>query len=80
MATLQYRTILIEYKRKRVKDWVAVGEPELVGMQAILDRFASGGWELLGLTPEQMEGGPGFGRWYFDTTVYRATFRRPIGA
>jgi hypothetical protein len=76
----EYSTILIEYQQKRVRDWVAVHEPELVGMQAILDHYSSGGWELVSLTAEQMVAGPGFGRWHIDATVYRATFGRPIGA
>ena len=79
MARWQYRTTLIKYKRKKVRDWVALSEPDLVGMQAILDRHSAGGWELVSLNPEQMEAGPGFGRWFIDTTVYRATFRRPVG-
>ena len=80
MAKWEYRTILIEYKQKKLRNWVAVDEPELVGMQAILDRYSSGGWELISLTAEQMVAGPGFGRWYVDATVYRAVFGRPIGA
>lgn len=80
MAKWQYRTTLIQYKEKRIRNWVAADEPELIGMQAILDRYSSDGWELVGLTPEQMQAGPGFGRWYVDTTTYRATFKRPLGA
>jgi hypothetical protein len=25
-----------------------------------------------------MEAGPGFGRWYLDTTIQRATFKREL--
>lgn len=78
MVKYKYRTIAIEYRKKRVNNWVAAGEPDLVGMQVILDRFGSDGWELVNLYPEQMEAGPGFGRWYIDTTVYRATFRQAL--
>ena len=73
-----YRTITIQYVKKRVNDWVATGDSDAVGMQTILDRFASDGWELVSLNPEQMEAGPGFGRWYIDTTTYRATFKKAL--
>jgi hypothetical protein len=76
MANWEYRSITIRYRGKRVKDWVSTADPDHVGMQAILDRHSADGWELVSLNPEQMEAGPGFGRWYIDTTVYRATFKR----
>jgi hypothetical protein len=78
MASVQYRTVAIEYQRKRINNWVLVGEPGVVGMQAVLDRLGSEGWELVSMYPESMEANPGFGRWYIETTVYRAIFRRTL--
>ena len=76
MRNQEYRTITISYQRKKVNTWVAAGQPDVVGMQAILDRLSADGWELVSLNPEQLEAGPGLGRWYLETTVYRAVFKR----
>jgi hypothetical protein len=54
------------------------GESDVVGMEAILNRMGSDGWELVSLVPESMEAGPGFGRWYIEASMYRATFKRPV--
>ena len=78
MAGWLYRTVRIIYDHKRRKDWILQGREEtLVGMQTILDAHGAEGWELVTLAPEASELTPGFGKWYHDPSVYRATFKRP---
>ena len=78
MGKWKYCTVSINYDKKH-KNWV-VENPEkqpLVGLQAILEAYGSDGWELVSLNPEQFEAFPGFGKWYVEPAVYRATFKRP---
>ena len=76
----KYLTVSIKYEKKH-KDWVVeyAERPPLVGLQAILEAYGSDGWELVGLNPDQLQAFPGFGKWYVEPAVYRATFKRPVG-
>lgn len=77
MGRWRYFTVTISYDKKK-KNWV-VEVPEkqpLVGLQAVLEAYGSDGWELVGLSPEHFQAFPGFGKWYVEPAVYRATFKR----
>jgi hypothetical protein len=78
MTDWEYRTFKIEYDKKHLKNWVFErGEkPPLVGLQAILETHGSQNWELVSLDAEHYEISVGFGKYYMDPTVYRATFKR----
>lgn len=78
MAKWEYRTISIKYDKKKYKNWVLerAGEAPLVGLQAVLDAKGSAVWELVSLSPDQSLAFPGFGKWYIEPAVYRATFKR----
>ena len=80
MRNWEYLTIQIRYDGKRHKNWVLTyaDRPPLVGLQAILQAHGVQGWELVSLDVEHREASPGFGKWYVDPTVYRATFKRPV--
>jgi hypothetical protein len=78
MTEWEYRTFKIVYDKKHHKNWVfgRSEKPPLVGMQAILESHGSQNWELVSLDPDRYEISVGFGRYYMDPTVYRATFKR----
>jgi hypothetical protein len=78
-ATWEYRTISITYDRRKQKDWVAEypERPPLVGFEAILEAYGSGGWELMSLNIERSWAAAGLGGWHIEPESYRATFRRP---
>jgi hypothetical protein len=80
MGKWEYRTIGINYDKKTYKNWVVeyTERPPLVGLQAILEAHGSDGWELVSLNPEHFQAFPGFGRWYIEPGVYRATFKRYV--
>ena len=75
----EYRTISINYDKKKHKNWVVEYDekPALVGLQAILEAYGARGWELVALNPDHLQAFPGFGKWYIEPAVYRATFKRP---
>jgi hypothetical protein len=79
MAKWDYLTVRIRYEGKKHKDWVLeiAERAPLVGMQEILAKHSADGWELVSLTPEDQEAYPAFGKYSIQTTVYRATFKRP---
>ena len=78
MRKWEYLTVCINYDKKKHKNWVIeyAGRPPLVGLQAILEAYGSDGWELLSLNPDHLQAFPGFGKWYIEPGVYRATFKR----
>ena len=78
MAEWEYRTFKIEYDKKQHKNWVfkRADKPALVGLQAILEAHGSQNWELVSLDAEHYAISVGFGKYYMDPTVYRATFKR----
>ena len=78
MTEWEYRTFKIEYDKKQYKNWVVehAGKPPLVGLQAILEEHGSRDWELVSLEAEHYEISVGFGKYFMDPTVYRATFKR----
>ena len=82
MAKWEYCTIRINYDRKKLRDWLVERPqgPPLVGLQAILESYGSGGWELVNLSAERLEAYPTFARWHLSTTSYRATFKRSHAA
>ena len=65
MAVWEYHSIVI------------VAERNDQGFQAALDSYGEKGWELVSLTPEQSHIDARFGGWNWNTTSYRATFKRP---
>ena len=79
MGKWEYLTFSISYDKKH-KNWVVqyADKPPLVGLQAILEAYGSHGWELVNLGPEHLQASPGFGKWYVEPEVYRATFKRPV--
>ena len=76
----RYLTVRIKYDRKRHKDWVVeyAEKPPIVGIQAVLEAYGSGGWELVCLNPEGFSAHPAFGVWQIRPRVYRATFKQPV--
>lgn len=80
MNEWRYQTILIEYDKKE-KNWIAkyTDKPTPVGIEAILNSFGRAGWELVSLTPEHVQAYPGFGKYFVEPEVYRATFKRLMG-
>ena len=80
MGKWEYITIRINYEKKKHKDWVVeyASRSPVVGLQAILEAYGSEGWELVNLDPDHLEAYPGFGKWYIEPAVYRATFKRPV--
>ncbi len=80
MTKWEYRTIRINYDKKKHKNWVVeyAEGPPLVGLQAILEAHGTDSWELVSLEPEHFEVFPGFGKWYMQPAVYRATFKRRV--
>jgi hypothetical protein len=79
MKEWEYQTIQIAYDKKEHKNWVLKQEgykPPLIGLQAILGAFGVQGWELVSMGPEHFEAYPGFGKWYAEPAIYRATFKR----
>ena len=79
MQQWQYRTVIMVYERKE-KVWVLHYEDgsRLAGLQAALDNYGENGWELVSLMPEESHIVAGFGRWYRNVAIYRATFKRPV--
>lgn len=79
MSEWQYQTILIKYDKKE-KNWVTKysGKPTPVGIEAILNFLGNEGWELVNLTSEHLQAYPGFGKWFVEPEVYRATFKRLV--
>ena len=79
MSTWEYLTVSINYDKKQ-KNWIVeyAEKPPLVGIQAILRMYGSQGWELVNLQAEHFQVFPGFGKWYLEPEVYRATFKRPV--
>ncbi len=66
MTVWQYRSVVI------------VSERNEQGFQAALDSYGEKGWELVSLSHEESRiviGG--FGQWNWNSTSYRATFKRP---
>jgi hypothetical protein len=80
MTQWEYRTFKIEYDKKQQENWVVerAQEPPLIGLQAILEAHGSRDWELVSLEPEHYEISVGFGKYFMDPTVYRATFKRCV--
>jgi hypothetical protein len=80
MTEWEYRTFKIEYDKKQHKNWVVerAEKPPLVGLQAILEAHGSRDWELVSLDAERYEISVGFGKYFMDPTVYRATFKRCV--
>ena len=80
MGKWEHRTISIHYDKKTHKNWVVkyAERPPLVGLQAILEAYGSDGWELVSLNPEHLQAFPGFGKYYIEPGVYRATFKRSV--
>jgi hypothetical protein len=80
MGKWEHRTISIHYDKKTHKNWVVqyAERPPLVGLQAILEAYGSDGWELVSLNPEHLQVIPGFGKYYIEPGVYRATFKRSV--
>ena len=80
MTKWEYRTFKIAYDKKQYKNWVVErGEkPPLVGLQTILEDHGSRDWELVSLEAEHYEISVGFGKYFMDPTVYRATFKRCV--
>ena len=80
MTEWEYRTFKIEYDKKQHKNWVVerAEKPPLVGLQAILEAHGSRDWELVSLDAEHYEISVGFGKYFMDPTVYRATFKRCV--
>jgi len=80
MTKWEYRTFNIKYDKKQYKNWVVEREekPPLVGLQAILEEHGSRDWELVSLDAEHYEIYVGFGKYFMDPTVYRATFKRCV--
>jgi len=78
MEKWEYSTISIGYDKKKHKNWVVehAEKAPLVGLPAILKAYGSRGWELVNLSPEHFQAFPGFGKWYVEPAVYRATFKR----
>ncbi len=78
MEKWEYCTISIGYDKKKHKNWVVehAEKAPLVGLPAILKAYGSRGWELVNLSPEHFQAFPGFGKWYIEPGVYRATFKR----
>ena len=79
MGKWEYRTISINYDRKRHKNWVVeyAEKPPLIGLQAILQAYGADGWELVSLHPDHLQAIAGFGKWHIEPGIYRATFKRP---
>ena len=80
MSKWQHLTIIINYEKKKHKDYVLefTGKAPLVGLATILEAYGSDGWELVSLNPDHLEAYPGFGKWQIDPAAYRATFKRPV--
>ena len=80
MIEWEYCTFKIKYEKKQHKNWVfeRAQKPPLVGLQAILEEHGSLGWELVSLDAEHYEVSIGFGKYFMDPTVYRATFKRCV--
>jgi hypothetical protein len=78
MAEWEYRTLEIWYDKKQHKNWVfeRAEKGAIVGLQAILEAHGSQNWELVNLCAEHYEISVGFGKYYMDPTMYRATFKR----
>lgn len=77
MAAWEYRTISLNYNKKR-KTWVAGDIEEApTGIQAILDAYGAQGWELVSLTPERFQAYPDWGMWGIEPVRYRGTFKKP---
>ena len=82
MTKWEYLTLVIDYEKKRHKDWVLELEDgsQLIGMRQILKSYGDAGWELVSLQVARSLAEPGFGKWYIDPAAYRATFKRPLAA